>query len=422
MKKLVAAALAGVVMVFGAYAEITFGMYGQGGLNLIETNLTDSSVSPTVGIVPGFSPNARIGVSVKGTNATGNMGFQLDVNYNGTYSYAQGDTFAQGVMIAPVDGTGYYVGSLSVGDNAKIWGQWGPVGITFGRMCEDDLRASMSFDDWGIVGGVRYIDNMFRRFDLVAGAHVDFAYKGLYAAVALDAWLGNESASSVWFAAPSVDAEKVYKGVQAAIAYTIPRFGTAKVQYIGETKARMIAGQNYTSVNFMGLDASYNPILEQGDNGWKGGIVNAGFHYVGTKNLEVELGSTLFVGQITEPGAATIDVAAVYTGIPAVTLRFGTEYTTTKWESEDPSQNATTTPLTLGLDGKYKLYTFDLGATTKAVIGKDTQNVVITPFVRKNIGQWFGGVTLGCQFDMTFTKGADTAVVMRVPFGIELGM
>ena len=205
MKRTIALGLVAAITVYSAFAEVGVGMWGRGCADMLQVK--DNICTVQAG--PDWAPGARVGLNTWGDN--GSFGFNLQMFCNG-YAGASGAANRK-------------PGMIYIGDNAKIWGNLGPVTLTLGRYNEDDLTGG--YGDYGLFGGLGLGYTLFSGFNSLAGVHMDLHLGNFFAATAVNLYDENGNA---------LDAASTYSKIQVACAYTVDNVGRIKVQYLGDEK------------------------------------------------------------------------------------------------------------------------------------------------------------------------------------------
>jgi hypothetical protein len=293
--------------------QVTFGSWGRAVVTPLALTGNYSAVSAatsTWGDVP------RIGFSANGTAPSGNIGFNLDFDF------------------------GWNINSNNVaiiGDNAKAWvkplalilpERYDMLKLTAGFFKEDEFRGKIGateFGSWLLPSGSKDEDNIFRRFDATAGAHlritpltwIDSSWNGLniqaaFGSNAISApgnslrairnLFNNEANDTLtdqydelhatWDGNRDTSALNVFKAGQYAIGYRIPDVGLARFQFIGGNRQvnRWVdrSGGSAVQDSPMQLVVGVN-------NGQENAIINTdvyegAFLYDGLEGLRVDLG------------------------------------------------------------------------------------------------------------------------------------
>ena len=349
-----------------ATADITTSMWGRSALEMYHYSSefkNDYSNSYAV-LLPTWSPLGRVGLNFFGTSDDGNMGFQFQWDYTGN-------------------------NTVGLDDNAKIWANLGPARLTVGRMHEDDLRGSGAFDDWGLAKGLATRDDMFDKFRIGAGMHIDLAMEGLYLGASVDG-ANTTTLKNIYGDSDCsyqvLDLGDLYKTFWFQAGYKIEGVGTIKGQLKG--------------------------------NGFnKGEILQFGFHSTDLMDgLEFEIGSRIVPENIENAGLV-IPVGVQYTGIDSVTIRFQAEYANGNWKAVSGDN-----VLRFGLDFAYAMDTIDVGITTNTQLGLASTmayNVELVPFMRYHAssnGFFFAGV------DVALYGSSSNYISVGIPVGLELGL
>jgi hypothetical protein len=242
------------------WAQITFGAWGRAVITPLAFSGNHSTVSAatsTWGDVP------SIGFSANGTAPSGNIGFLLNFDF--------------GVNIANNM-------PAIIGDNAKAWvkpfglilpERYNMLKLTAGWFKEEEFRGKIGaseFGSWILPNGSKDEDNIFQRFNATAGAHFevkplkwwDSPWNGLNIQGAfgsntlgspgsslraiLNLFNNEDSKSSEDNSLPydeshpeydgerTMSARDVYKAMQIALGYRIPKVGMIRFQFIGNNR------------------------------------------------------------------------------------------------------------------------------------------------------------------------------------------
>lgn len=295
-----------------ADAQVTFSSWGRAVITPLAFMGDHSAVSAatsTWGDVP------QIGFSANGTAPSGNIGFNLDFDF--------------GVNIANNNAPAI------IGNNAKAWvkplgmilpEQYNLLKLTAGFFKEEELRGRIGaseFASWLVYSSSPNEDNIFQRFDAIAGAHFkleplkwwDSPFNGLgiqgaFGSTAIGApgnslrailnLLNNEDNDTLQGVLPydeynpehdgdrKVSAADVYKAMQIALSYRIPNAGLARVQFIGNNRdvfrwAEQGGGKVNTETKLVtGLQTNKNA-----------DIIEAAFLYDGLEGLQMDIGGKI---------------------------------------------------------------------------------------------------------------------------------
>jgi len=204
MKK--AVLLIAALVVFGGFAfgQASVGAWGRG---LFTVYGGGDDVMGTAQASWGGAP--RIGVTISGTSD--NVGFQADMNSDGT-------------------------GSVSLGDQSKIWVKpFDMMTVSLGRIFDDTLRGNAVFGAWNWVryGDMDGEDAIFPRVGQSGGgpqSNFEIAIapvEGAYIFLATQHILGS-----------GVTAQELAAVGQYGAGYTIEGIGQIRVQYVGENNFR----------------------------------------------------------------------------------------------------------------------------------------------------------------------------------------
>jgi len=200
-----------------AFAEITVGGWGR--IDFITgSNTTNDTVAMYTG--PSWASGARVGINFAGKSD--NMGFNLNIDANGS-------------------------NALAIGDQAKITAKINDMlTIELGKAQGDKLRGKLGGHQ--LISSAGDEDAIFKRFYPTMGTLINLTpVEGLYIGAALDPNTSTENKT----------AEVVMKNIQVGGGYTIPDVGLARVQYIGSDNdnARFVqAAFQLTAVKELNVD------------------------------------------------------------------------------------------------------------------------------------------------------------------------
>jgi hypothetical protein len=302
-----------------AGAQVTFGSWGRAVITPLAFMGEHSAVSAatsTWGDVP------QIGFSANGTAPSGNIGFNLDFDF--------------GVNIANNNAPAI------IGNNAKTWvkplgmvlpEQYNLLKLTAGFFKEEELRGRIGaseFASWLVYSSSPNEDNIFQRFDAIAGAHFkleplkwwDSPFNGLgvqgaFGSTSIGApgnslrailnLLNNEDNDTIQGIPPydvdnpeydgdrKVSATDVYKAMQIALSYRIPTVGLARVQFIGNNRdVFRWAEQGGGKIN---METKLVTGLQTNKNA---DIIEAAFLYDGLEGLKVDVGGKIPLPYMTK--------------------------------------------------------------------------------------------------------------------------
>ncbi len=415
MKKLVALTAAFAVFACHSFAEIKTSMWAQMGMNMwnhSSAGSKDAANDDTVGMYPTFAPLGRVGVSFTGIDPDEKMGFAFDVNYQGFNSLNQGKYYA-GNPYTPSYLTGkgytegYYNAPVCVGDNAYVWGKVLP-GLTLkvGHIAEDTLRTTKTFESQNNISGFRLINDMFKKFEILAGIHALYQYDNLILAAGVDTWDGSANETATWFGTPYTSAESVYKGTQIAAGYKLPQIGMIKAQY-------KFAERDSNNV----------------DQDW----LNLGFRLDAVENLEAELTTTIYPDWAYHNGGTEIAGGAKYTWRDGRNEKANV-YAGAKWFNGNSTavsqerKNNTYTNVDMGLNAMYFIGRTGVGITNELLVKESAtgtaKTYTVTPTVRQKLARYFGYFEYGIQYEYydSGISGDDTVHRFRLPVGLQFAM
>jgi hypothetical protein len=281
-------------------AQITFSAWGRGVVTPLAFTKDDNGVHSAVSAITFTSMDRPvIGFTANGRAPSGQVGFNIDLAYGG--------------------------GVVDVGDNAKVWVKPFEIfTLTAGLFKEEELRGkigSTEFAAWLLPNSSKNEDNIFQRFDALAGAHfkleplkwIDSPWSGLSIHGAFGSNASGQSVNNVRAilnlftnedneTAPEVYDESdgdhkmsaldVYKAMQIALAYRIPDIGLARAQFIGNNRNVFRWGE--VNQNTSQVDKYYEKKLVSGISTNKDSdIIEAAFLFDRIKGLNVDVGTKI---------------------------------------------------------------------------------------------------------------------------------
>lgn len=288
-------------------AQVTFSSWGRAVITPLAFMGEHSAVAAatsTWGDVP------SIGFSANGKALSGNIGFNIDFNF--------------GVNILNNNQPDI------IGDNAKAWvkplglvlsEEYNMLKLTAGFFKEEEFRGKIApseFGSWLLYGGAKNEDNIFQRFDAIAGAHFKLEplkwwdspwngvnIQGAFGSTAIGApgnslrailnLLNNEDNNTIsetydennpqYDGDRKVSAGDVYKAMQIALGYRIPDVGLARFQFIGNN--RNVFRWSEQGAGILDLEKKLVTGLQTNKDA---DVIEAAFLYDGLKGLQVDLG------------------------------------------------------------------------------------------------------------------------------------
>lgn len=248
--KMVATLAVFLVVCASAQAQVTFSSWGRVVITPLAFTSDDDGMHSAVSAATYTSSDTpSIGFTANGAAPSGKIGFKIDLGFGG--------------------------GRAGIGDNAKIWIKpFEVLTLTAGLFKEEDLRGKIGaseFAAWILPNSSKNEDNIFQRFDALAGAHfkidplvwMDSPWNGLTiqgafgsnargAAVndirAILNLFSNEDNDTIsdlavydedsvnYDGSRKMSALDVYKAMQIALGYRLPDIGLARFQFIGSNR------------------------------------------------------------------------------------------------------------------------------------------------------------------------------------------
>jgi hypothetical protein len=295
--------LAVLLLVLGAVsvnAQITFSAWGRGVVTPLAFTADDDGVHSSVSAVTFTSMDRPvIGFTANGRAPSGQIGFNIDLAYGG--------------------------GIVDVGDNAKVWVKpFEILTLTAGLFKEEELRGkvgSTEFAAWVLPNSSNNEDNIFQRFDALAGAHfkleplkwIDSPWNGLsiqgaFGSNALGQSVNNirailnlfnnednETAPGVYDGSDGdhkMSALDVYKAMQIAVGYRIPDIGLARAQFIGNNRNVFRWGEVSSSTTQIDQYDEKRLVTGMSTNG-DADIIQAAFLFDRIEGLRVDVGTKI---------------------------------------------------------------------------------------------------------------------------------
>lgn len=233
MKRLVAVLVVVALVIGGAFAQISFGGYGQ---SVLAVKGGAGAKDASTLLQAGWGGIPRYGFAIRGSSD--NIGFVVDMHADG--------------------------GSVVVNENSYIWWKANDVfKASFGKVQGDALRGKIG--DWaefrGIMGGMSNGDSIFTRFWPQTGALVEVTpVDGLYLAASFCAEAYNNWDGKTSFV-PVKDI--VVDTLQAGAGYNLDGVGLIRAQYVGKSVAA--DGQaKYGSDNGGRIEFAFAPAFVDG--------------------------------------------------------------------------------------------------------------------------------------------------------------
>jgi hypothetical protein len=294
-----------VVLMLGAgtasvNAQITFSAWGRGVVTPLAFTKDDDGIHSAASAVTFTSMDRPvIGFTANGRAPSGQIGFNIDLAYGG--------------------------GVVDVGDNAKVWVKPFEIfTLTAGLFKEEELRGKIGateFAAWVLPNSSKNEDNIFQRFDALAGAFfkleplkwIESPWNGLSlhgafgsnasgqavnnvrAILNLFTNEDNETAPEIYDESDGshkMSALDVYKAMQIALAYRIPDVGLARAQFIGNNRNVFRWGE--VNPNTAAVDKYYEKKLVSGMSTNKDAdIIEAAFLFDKIEGLNVDVGTKI---------------------------------------------------------------------------------------------------------------------------------
>jgi hypothetical protein len=314
MKRLLALSIVLLTVAGAAFAQfpdgIKFGGWGradfvpvQGQYRIDADDKTDFDQAKS-GLGSGWSPYSRAELRIV-----------ADFQTVGTRFWINSDNFSGNAW--------------GIGDYADIWVK--PLGndllkVDLGKFLDETLRGKVATDsNFALFAGVgKSGDPIFQRFNGYGGLIQSSPVKGLYIGVMAKPLGGlngsngvvASAANATWTPATPImtaaatvppgapagtvpgpailqgntsDATNIWKGVQAAIGYTIPNIGLARIQYVGNAgwdgkHPLWVLANTFVAPGYSPLI----PVLQASR-------IEAAFQYTGVKGLNIDLGTKIYL-------------------------------------------------------------------------------------------------------------------------------